>query len=114
MPPSSAARATRASPLAKPAAPPLPSPVRVSDCPSTTSDTVTAPVKRALTGPTFCTTAASNPSAAEPVISSQPGTQTLSTSGFRIAAQTVAGSAAIRRLSVICMAMGPSIAARIP
>jgi hypothetical protein len=72
--------------------------------PGTTSDRVTAPLKVALTGPTFCLTTASKPSSGVPVSSSQPGMQALSTSASLSAAQTVARSAASVR--VACISMG--------
>ena len=56
------------------------------------SESCTSPVKVALTGPTFCLTTASYPSATDPVRLSQPGMHSFSTSGFRIASQTTFGS----------------------
>src|SRR6056297_1460881 len=70
-------------------------------------DRVTPPLNVAFTGPTFCVTVASNPSSGVPVTSCAPGTHSFSTSGLSSAAQTVARSALISRVSLIFIGLVP-------
>ena len=90
---------TLASPFAKPAAPPFPSPFNFKLFSNIRSESVTCPLNVAFTGPTFWTTVASKPFSGSPVISLHPGIHFNRTSGDIKAFQTVALSVLISLLS---------------
>src|ERR1700682_713748 len=97
------ASATRASPLANPAAPPSPSKLSVYEVGATTSVMVMRPVKRALTGPTRAVVFIRYSWSETRSTDSHPAMHALSTSGSLSARQVVSMSAGTVRLPFISM-----------
>src|SRR5579883_593869 len=92
----SCASFTAAPPLAKPATPPWPSPEILYPLGASMSDSVTLPLKAALTGPMRSRTLAVISVSESLSSDSQPGMQACSTAGSFSAAKTLSRGAAIR------------------
>src|ERR1700682_4171624 len=106
------ASATRASPLANPAAPPSPSKLSVYEVGATTSVMVMRPVKRALTGPTRAVVFIRYSWSETRSTDSHPAMHALSTSGSLSARQVVSMSAGTVRLPFISMSMSAVVLSR--
>src|ERR1700730_594421 len=106
------ASATRASPLANPAAPPCPSKLSVYEVGATISARTMRPVKRALTGPTRAVMANRYSLSDTRSTDSHPAMHALSTSGSLSARQVVSMSAGTVRLPFISMSMAAVVLSR--
>src|SRR3954453_13198054 len=104
----SSSSATLALPFAKPATPPVPSPLIVEPAGGSRSVSVTLPAKRAETGPTLALTLAVNSVSETFSMVSQPGMHCFKVSGLLRCSQTIWRGAGIRRSPCISIGRFPS------